>query len=274
MFKQIGLIGSTVALCGCGIFPGMENLKTTKVKKYTGPQRLRVSPTLIPITPTLIADQHISKYYYRVAPSDVLSVTVWQHPEFKMGSSNLSAMTEAADGGGAGMGDLGFLVNADGYIFFPMLGDILVSGKTVEEIRIDIARKLVKYVPDPQVLVRVSEYRSRKVYVLGEVAKTGFLPLNDQPLTLADALAMSGWLNADSANPRAIYVIRGEYTQPNIFWLDAKTPDRLLLAERFSLQPQDILYVSSAPIVSVNRTLAQLLPVVQTIWFTKSIIDG
>ena len=85
---------------------------------------------------------------------------------------------------------------------------------------------------------------------------------------------MSGWLNADSANPRAIYVIRGEYTQPNIFWLDAKTPDRLLLAERFSLQPQDILYVSSAPIVSVNRTLAQLLPVVQTIWFTKSIIDG
>ena len=71
-----------------------------------------------------------------------------------------------------------------------------------------------------------------------------------------------------------MYVIRGDYTRPEIFWLDAKTPDKLLLAEHFSLQPRDILFVSTAPIAQINRVLDQFLPLVESIWFTKSLVNS
>ena len=122
--------------------------------------------------------------------------------------------------------------------------------------------------------MRVADYRGQKIYVLGEVVKPGFLPITDQPLTIADALMLSGSLNPESADPRNIFVIRGSYLEPHIFWLNAKTPDRMLLAEHFSLQPKDILYVSSAPATRWNRVLNQLLPTVQTVWYTQAIVKN
>lgn len=239
------------------------------MRRQVVPERIEVHPTLIPITPSLIADQRVSTYFYHVAPADVLHITVWEHPEFSLG--------ESAGGGGSGAqgssGQSGYLVNSSGRIYFPLIGYVDVADKTVDMIRADITARLKKYVPNPQINVRVADFRGQKVYVLGEVSKVGFLPINDQQLTIADALALSGWLDPQAADPRYIYIIRGNFTSPQIFWLDAKTPDRLLLAERFSLQPRDILFVSSAPATRWNRVLNQLLPTVQTVWFTKSIVD-
>lgn len=270
MLRKIGVISSvSVLLSGCGILPGMENLNTTQMRRYIAPEKVAVCPTLIPITPSLLSDQRVSTYFYHVAPADVLHITVWEHPEFlievQTGGTNQPGVQGAA-------GLPGYLVNSSGNIFFPLIGYVTVAGKTVDEIRSDITFRLRKYVPNPQVNVRVADFRGQKVYVLGEVPKTGFLPITDQKLTIADALALSGWLSPDSADPAFIYVIRGDYTHPQIFWLDAKTPDKILLAERFSLQPDDILVVSSAPLTRWNRILAQVWPTIQAVWTTQSII--
>ena len=251
--------------------PGMQNLETTQMRKLVVPERVEVHPTLIPITPSLIADQRVSTYFYRVAPADVLHINVWEHPEFNLVDTLPGAATTPGIHGAAGQ--VGYLVNSSGRIYFPLIGYVDVADKTVDQIRADITHRLRKYVPNPQINVRVADFRGQKVYVLGEVAKTGFLPINDQQLTIADALALSGWLDPAAADPRYIYVIRGNFTCPQIFWLDAKTPDRLLLAERFSLQPRDVLYVSSAPATRWNRVLNQLLPTVQTVWFTKALVQ-
>lgn len=272
MLRQIGVIGSSVALCSCSLLPGMQNLNTAPMRKMIVPERIEVHPTLIPITPSLIADQHVSTYYYKIAPSDVLQVVVWEHPEFQM--EGQSGGVGGAAGGHGGSGSAGYLVNSSGRIYFPLVGYVHVAGNTVDEIRAKVTKRLKKFVPNPQINVRVSDFRGQKVYVLGEVMTKGFLPINDQQLTIADALALSGWVDPTSADPRYIYVIRGDYTCPRIFWLDAKTPDKLLLAARFSLQPKDILYVSSAPIANLNRALNQFLPIVQSVWFTKSIVDN
>lgn len=271
MLKKISVIGSTVVLCGCSIMPGMQNLDTTKMRKLVVPERYEVHPTLIPITPSLIADQRVSTYFYRVAPADVLHINVWEHPEFNLVDTLPGAA--AAPGVHGAAGQAGYLVNSSGRIYFPLVGYVIVADKTVDQIRAELTARLKKYIPNPQINVRVADFRGQKVYVLGEVAKTGFLPINDQQLTIADALALSGWLDPTAADPRYIYVIRGNFTCPQIFWLDAKTPDRLLLAERFSLQPRDILYISSAPATRWNRVLNQLLPTVQTVWFTKSVVQ-
>lgn len=271
MLKIISVIGASVALCGCGIMPGMQNLDTAKMRKHIVPERVEVHPTLTPITPSLIADQRVSTYYYHVASSDVLRISVWEHPEFNLG--DMTSPVSTTPGVVGATGQAGYLVDSTGRIYFPLIGYVHVVDKTVDQIRAEITERLKKYVPNPQVNVRVSDFRGQKVYVLGEVMKVGFLPINDQQLTIADALALSGWVDPKAADPRYIYVIRGNYITPQIFWLDARTPDRLLLAERFSLQPRDILYVSSAPVTRFNRVLDQLVPIVQTVWFTKSIVQ-
>lgn len=269
MIKKLTTVSAAVLLCSCSVMPGMNNPNTTTMRKYLAPQRVVIQPTLIPITPSLIADQRISTYYYHVAPADVLHINVWQHPEFLIEVPTASATGQAVQGAA---GVPGYLVNANGDIYFPLVGYIKVADKTVDEIRADITVRLRKYVPDPQVNVRVADFRGQKVYVLGEVERKGFLPITDQKLTIADALALSGWLDPNTADPRYIYIIRGDLTKPSIYWLDARTPERLILAERFSLQPRDILYVSSAPAARWNRALNQLLPTVQAIWYTQAVV--
>lgn len=253
--------------------PGMQNLDTAGMYQENSLQRIVVHPTLIPITPTLITDQHVCTYHYHIAPSDVLSIHVWQHPEFDFLITPATAMATSAGVQGAA-GQPGYLVNANGEIYFPLIGYIGVANQTVEAVREKITNHLKKYVPNPQVSVRVADYRGQKVYTLGEVKSPGFLPINDQPLSIADALALAGGMNPESANPKYIYIIRGNFAAPKIYWLDAKTPDRMLLAERFSLQPRDILFVSPAPATRWNRVLNQLLPTIQTIWYTQAIVNN
>ena len=104
--------------------------------------------------------------------------------------------------------------------------------------------------------------------------KSRFIPITDQSLSITDAISLAGGLNPNSADPEHIYVIRGNIKRPYIYWLNAKTPDAFLLSEHFILKPGDILYVSSATATRWNRVINQLLPTIQTVWYTKAIVDA
>lgn len=242
MLKVISAIDAALVLSGCIVTPGMQNLDIAKIKMHMVSKRVEIHPTLIPINSSLIVGQRASTYFYRVASDDLLRISVWDHPEFNSGDSS-------------------YRVNSIGHIYFPQIGYVHVGDKTVEQIRSAISARLKHYVPNPQVDVRVADFRSQKVYVLGEVVRAGFLPINDQQLTIADALALSGGLKSKTADLRFIYVIRGNYAFPQVYWLDMKTPDRVLLAEQFSMMPRDILFISSTPMTRLRRVLGQLLPI-------------
>ena len=147
-------------------------------------------------------------------------------------------------------------MNNHGEIVFPLLGPLTVSGKNTEQIRIQLTHQLKTYIPEPHVLVRISHYRGKKVYVYGEVLKPGSLTLDDQPLTIADALIASGGINQNTSDPRFIYVLRGTYAAPDIFWLNAERPNQLWLAQHFKLEKDDILYVSGSKWVNFKRRLS------------------
>lgn len=273
-YKTVFVITFGVVFSGCTIFPGMKGLDTTHFRKVMAQKEIRANPVLIPITPSLMANQKVSIYHYRVAPSDILSINVWQHPEFNFGSSLYTIPTNGTVGATPQAENIQstYLVNADGYIYFPLIGYVQVADRTIEQLRARLSAKLKKYVPNPQINIQVAKYRGQKVYVLGDVAKPGNLSINDQQMTIADALAKSGWIDSQSADPGHIYVIRGSFIEPQVFWLNAKTPDKFLLAERFTMQPKDILFVSSAPIARWNRVWSQILPTIQSIWFTQSVV--
>ena len=81
-------------------------------------------------------------------------------------------------------------------------------------------------------------------------------------LTLSAALGEVGGVRQTSANPERIFVIRGsDGENPEIFHLNAGEAYGLILAERFRLQAQDIIFVDSAGISTWNRVITQLLTV-------------
>lgn len=104
----------------------------------------------------------------------------------------------------------------------------------------------------------------KRIYVLGEVNQPRALSFKGKSMNLTDALGTVGGLNQNTSNGNAVYVIRGAEhldTEPaKVFQLDAESPSALVLATRFDLQPQDIVYVGPAGVTRWNRLISQLLP--------------
>ncbi len=280
MFKYSIITLTLLGLSGCTFAPGMQMAAPSSEAKQEAAQ-FTITPSFVAITPQLIRDMpetNIDKYYY-VAPQDVLSITVWDHPEFtSVGSNAASDMSNTlASSANVGLNPpnapSGFLINADGAIYFPLLGYVDVNNKTADQIRSQMIALLAKYIRNPIVDVRISAYRSQRIYIMGEVIKTGLLNLTDIPMNLTDALNLAGGINQDTANPEQIYVIRGNMQKPTIYWLKAGSADALIMGEKFHLENNDIVFVSTADVARWNRAINQIMPTIQTVFYTQSSIQ-
>mgnify|MGYP001374684135 CR=1 FL=1 len=109
-------------------------------------------------------------------------------------------------------------------------------------------------------VVNVPDRRFSKVFVLGEVGRPNSLVMPRGRLTLAEALADSGGVNPFSANAGQIYVIRDGDPKPQIYHLNAATPDALVLADRFDLRQRDVVFVDAVPVVRWARIVSNILP--------------
>jgi polysaccharide export outer membrane protein len=111
---------------------------------------------------------------YLIGPADVLSVKVFAEPD-------LSGP---------------FSVDSDGTITFPFLGRVPVGGKTVREIETHLTKALTgDFVKRPQVSVEIANYRSRRIFILGEVKAPGTYSI-EGPMTLLEVLAKAGSLTS------------------------------------------------------------------------------
>ncbi len=157
---------------------------------------------------------------YRVGPQDVLSFTVWDHPELTSpsGAANAAMMTAISP---LGMtvpqvvpSDAnGHAVSSRGTIFFPYVGEVLVAGHTLEEIRSALTRTLAQHILNPQLDVHVVAYRSKKVYVTGEIKTPGAIAVTDAPISVVDAIARAQGFTPEADAFRA-RLIRGKQSCP------------------------------------------------------------
>ncbi len=287
---------------------------------------------------------------YRVGPGDILSITVWEHPELTIPAGEFRSAETA-----------GNVVGEDGNIYYPYAGIVKAAGRTVEEIREELTKKVSGYIERLQLDVRVASYRSQRVYVVGEVAQPGIQLVKDIPLTVLEAINSAGGVTKDSdrrnitltrgektysinllalyeggdisqnvmlkhgdvlnvpdrefnkvfvlgetgasgtgsarsrsiymnkarmtlteaisdagapdqttSDPARIFVFRGGLGKPEIFHLDAKSPDALILADRFPLQPRDLVYIDRAEGIRWNQIIAQIQPTITLL----NVFDG
>lgn len=122
-------------------------------------------------------------------------------------------------------------------------------------------------------VVVVPPTRRSSVVVMGEVLRPALYEVTRDDTSLAQMLMAAGGINQMTANARRVYVIRGDFRRPTIFQVDARSPDALLLAEKFTLEPKDVVYVAEAPIATWNRALQQILPTVQGLLSTAIIAN-
>ena len=258
------VLSLTTFLSACGALPGYS-LNTSRLQDNdptptaTYPVRLISADVILqqnrpaaaaPLPPARFADP--AQYVYRVAPQDIIGVTVWDHPELTtQQGQTLSAggnTTQTVAGALAqpyttalpGQADpFGQTVSPDGTIFFPFLDKVRVAGKTAGEIRDQLAAALTPYFKKPQVDVRVLAYRSQKVSVTGEVKTPGPLAMSDVPLTLVDAITRSGGTTADADLQRVRLTRNGK-----LYQLDADgVLDRGEIDQNVMLQAGDIVNI-------------------------------
>ncbi len=118
-------------------------------------------------------------------------------------------------------------------------------------------------------VLNVADNQFNKIFVFGEntVGGTGAgrsrsVIMNKGRMTLTEGLSEAGGFDQTTADAARIFVFRGGLNKPEIFHLDAQSPDALLLAEHFPLEPHDIIYVDRAEGIRWNQIIAQIQPTV------------
>ncbi|BBA36232.1 putative polysaccharide export protein Wza [Methylocaldum marinum] len=109
-------------------------------------------------------------------------------------------------------------------------------------------------------VLHVPDRYHAKVFVTGEVGRQQALQIHKGRMTLAQALSESNGVDFNTSNAEEIYVIRAGQARPEIFQLNGESPDAMILAEQFSLQPHDVVFVGTAGVTQWSRVLNQLLP--------------
>ncbi|KAG0930486.1 hypothetical protein G6F31_017023 [Rhizopus arrhizus] len=206
--RAIAAIALVSSLGACALSPGM----TFNASHLVDPLDPNSVAPIKEITPSLVVDDLRARQAlidndgvdrlvgsvepYRIGPGDILSIVVWDHPELVLPTQTYAIGTGVTElvMGDTASGIPGYTVSSTGYIQFPYTGLLKVAGLTELQARNLIVNSSGKYIQDPQITVRVLGYRSKRVYVEGEVKLPGTVAINDIPMTLLEAVNRAGGL--------------------------------------------------------------------------------
>ena len=339
-------------LASCSIVPGMRADDLPMVSEQVTPLPNGLQVQVQPVTAELVSQlsagqasfnqalnhlfEHTPSNNYPLQKGDVLSINLWAYPE----------ITPPVNLSGTNSELVGFKVNQEGNLSFPLVGQIRAQGKTVAALQRELNSRLSRYLKQPDAQVKVLQYKgrkffvdgevklpgqytlsdeplnlygalsaaggmlgtgdlnaigfsrqgrqyqfglrdlqkqglspnqlyiqsgdeihilskeSRKIYFLGEAGKPAPLVLREQGMSLADVIGEGAGLNPLSANPAKVYVLRDDAVTnvAQVYQLDLSSFTSLALAQRFEVQPRDIIYVDANGLARWSRVLNLLLP--------------
>jgi polysaccharide export outer membrane protein len=133
-------------------------------------------------------------------------------------------------------------VAPDGKISYPMVGVLLVAGKTVEQIRGELEVRLKKYIAEPIATVIVTDVKGNVVYVIGQVTKPGSITMNPT-INVMQALSMAGGGNPYAKLDGTIIIRSSSGTQRVIPFHYSQVASGKDLRENIQLESGDVVVV-------------------------------
>jgi polysaccharide biosynthesis/export protein len=157
---------------------------------------------------------------YIIGPGDVLDIAQWRDD---------ALMRQV-------------VVLSDGKISFPLVGEIVAAGKTIAELKKDIADKLVDYVPDAVISIEVKQSNSMLIYVTGRVNNPNRFPVNAN-INVLQGISLAGGLNPFAKkNKIKIFRQEGDKTRVFLFKYD-EVVDGKNLEQNITLKRGDVILV-------------------------------
>jgi len=254
MRNGIFAIGVVVWLSACtAMAPGIQFGKapaSSASSEADEADAIVVPAEILAITPRLVRqekvlrDQQVAEditallqpaQVYRIEAGDVLHIVVWDHPE--LSASMLPAGVPGAVGvAGVAVSPMqpqsGFEIDQQGMLDFPYAGKLKLAGLTTVEAHERVVRSLSRYLKNPKVTMRVLTYRSKRVYVDGEVKQPGVQAINDLPMTLTEAINRAGGVTPMADQSRIMVSREGKTYQINMPQLVQRSvnPSSIMLA--------------------------------------------
>ena len=140
-----------------------------------------------------------------------------------------------------------YLVNSQGNINFPVLGEIKLEGLTLTEAGNLIKSKLAEHVADPIVNIQFVNFR---ITVLGEVLRPGQFPVTNERVTILDALGLAGDMTAYGRRDNVLLTRNNngklEFARINL------NSDEVFKSPYFYLQQNDVIYVEPNTVKSIS----------------------
>lgn len=193
---------------------------------------------------------------YRIGPGDILHVTVYGHEDM----------------------NLNVVVQPGGNFVFPLVGSVAAADATPQEVEAKIAARLAKgLIRDAQVTVVVQEYRSKVVYVVGEVSHPGTYPLAGDT-SVVELLSRAGPLSVSAGSEVVVVrpaapgdrpVLPGELkdakaaaslaasARAEVLRVDIRAIQGGQLDKNLTLKPGDTLFVPQAARIFVTGEVRQ-----------------
>ncbi|MBW1966613.1 MAG: polysaccharide biosynthesis/export family protein [Deltaproteobacteria bacterium] len=155
-----------------------------------------------------------------LGPGDVLEISVWKDPE----------LTKQV------------IVQPDGYLSFPLVGQVKAGGKTLAKVQHEIVERLQEYIPSPTVAVLPFKIESYKVYVIGKVKEPGVFML-PEPINVMQALSLAGGMNPFADLDKITILRQGPDGQSRIRFDYGDVAKGKHLEQNIMLQTGDVVVV-------------------------------
>jgi polysaccharide export outer membrane protein len=157
---------------------------------------------------------------YLVQPGDILQITVWKEEDLQRE----------------------VLVRPDGGMSFPLAGDVVAAGRTVEQIQKDLSARIESFIPEPVVTVAVKQVVGNRVYVVGRVNKPGEIIMGHE-LTVMQALSLAGGVTPFAALNRVHVLRRDSGVERSIPFRYGDVEKGRNLSQNIVLQNGDVVVV-------------------------------
>ncbi len=173
---------------------------------------------------------------YIIRPNDQLYISVISDDPTKTDFLNMSS--GVGIGGGYGLDLLTYLVDENGNISYPQLGEIHVAGLSLLEIRDKLQLEVNKFVLNTSVVVKLA---NRTFTILGDVNGGGLVSMPKNQYTIFEALGAAGGIS-DGGNRKKVKLIRETPEGTKIVNIDL-TDVNLLSSDYYYILPNDVIYV-------------------------------